>query len=328
MIDLRLSSGRSRKHPIGALVGTACALLVQRSYRHRGAIAHRCIQAIGRSWYGLRKTHPLCRRLCSHLKDSICSAQEALFRAGQLKVSELGPAPIGFAGLKAWCSATNINSALVYLLGFSDNLAMFEIYRRFAAPGTVAVDVGANLGIHALVLAACVGKGGKVHAFEPVPSICARLAENLKLNGVANVELHPEALGNASGEVVFDANPSDFNIGKGRVTSQGNVIVPIDTLDECLREEPLPVSLIKIDVEGHELEVLKGGVDTLEKQRPVLVMEFNPSEYSLREIRQLIPHRYAFFELAERLDEEAVRGDDRLRHRCDLLIAPCERLRR
>ena len=159
----------------------------------------------------------------------------------------------------------------------------FHVYRRFARPGTCAIDVGANLGMHSLVLAACVGDGGKVHAFEPVPSICDRMEENLKLNGVTNVELHKEAMGSFSGDVVFDANPTDFNVGKGRVTPQGDITVPIGTIDDRLGSLTQPVSVVKIDTEGHELEVLKGAVDLLSKHRPAVLIEFNPGEYTLME---------------------------------------------
>jgi FkbM family methyltransferase len=319
-------SGRGRRHRIGALVGMASAWLVQRSYRQREGFAHRWIQAIGCRWYGLRKTHPRCRLLCSHLKDSLCSAQAALFHAGQLKISELGPAPIGFAGLKVRCSTSNINSALIYLLGFSDNLAMFEVYRRFAAPGTVAIDVGANMGAHSLALSACVGEHGKVVAFEPAAFLVDKLRENLALNHAHNVEARTLAVGSVCGPARLQWDPNEFNIGKGRIDERGNEPIFCSTIDLELRGLTLPVSLIKIDTEGHELEVLKGAVGLIEEQRPVVVMEFNPSEYSLEDVRNRIPQRYAFFELAEYPDKGAMPIDIRLHHRCDLLIAPCERL--
>ena len=83
--------------------------------------------------------------------------------------------------------------------------------------------------------------------------------------------------------MVFDANPADFNVGKGRVTPQGDITVPIGTIDDRLGGLTQPVSVVKIDTEGHELEVLKGAGDLLNKHRPAMLMELNPEFYSLAE---------------------------------------------
>ncbi len=301
-------------------------LLVSHAYRKPDRQAHRWIQAISRRWSECQRTGRQPRWIYEWFLDCTLAAQQDFFRRHPSNPLDLGTAPIGFEDLRIRCATDNANSSSVYLFGRDGGQMHFHVYRRFARPGTCAIDVGANLGMHSLVLAACVSDGGKVHAFEPVPSIYARMGENLELNGVTNVELHPEALGSMRGEVVFDTNPSDFNIGKGRMKPQGDITVPMGTLDDCLGAETLPVSMIKIDVEGHEFEVLKGGVNLMEKQRPVVVMEFNPGEYTLREIRDRIPQRYAFFELAEHSEKGVKPIDNRFHHRCDLLITPYERL--
>ncbi|MFO7709662.1 MAG: FkbM family methyltransferase [Desulfobacterales bacterium] len=302
-------------------------LLVSRAYRKSDQRAHGWIKAIGRRWSESQHNGRRPPWIYEWLLDCTLDAQQKFFRRHFSDPLDLGTAPIGFENLRIRCTSGNSNSSSIYLFGRERGGLHFDAYRRFARPGTCAVDVGANLGIHALVLAACVGDSGKVHAFEPLPSICTRLAENLKLNAVSNVELHREALGSMRGDVAFDANTSDFNIGKGRVTPQGNITVPIGTLDDRLSSETLPVSMIKIDTEGHELEVLKGGVNLIESQRPVLVMEFNPGEYTLRDIRNRVPQGYAFFELVEHSEKGVKPIGSRLHHRCDLLIAPHQNLR-
>lgn len=301
-------------------------LLVSRAYRKADRPAHRWIQSIGRRRSEHQRTGRQTPWMYEWILDGTLDAQKDFFRTHLSDPLDLGAAPIGFKNLRIRCATDNANSSSVYLFGRDDGQMNFEVYRRFARPGTCAVDVGANLGIHALVLAACVGDGGKVHAFEPLPSIGTRLEENLKLNGVTNVDLHREALGSTLGDVVFDSNPSDFNIGKGRVTPQGDITVPIGTLDDRLGTETLPVSMIKIDTEGHELEVLKGGVNIMKNQRPVVVMEFNPGEYALRDVQDRVPPGYAFFKLAEYSERGGKPIDNRLHHRCELLITPYERL--
>lgn len=302
-------------------------LLLSQAYRKAGRPAHRWIQAIGRRRLERQRTGRQAPWIYEWILDCTLDAQKDFFRKHPSDPLDLGTAPIGFKRLRIRCATDNANSSSVYLFGRDDGQMHFEVYRRFARPGTCAVDVGANLGIHALVLAACVGDGGKVHAFEPLPPIATRLEENLKLNGVINVDVHREALGSTLGDVVFDSNPSDFNIGKGRVTPQGDITVPIGTLDDRLGSETLPVSMIKIDTEGYELEVIKGAAGLLNKHRPAVLMELNPGAYGLTDIRQHLPDRYTTFRLKGCFGHEAVPLESVLHNGCELLVVPNEMLR-
>jgi len=259
--------------------------------------------------------------------DCIFQAQLDAFMAKPARIMDLGEAEIGFGELRIRCSTENANSSTVYLLGLDSCLNHFEIYRLFALPGTAAIDVGANLGIHSLVLSACVGGGGKVHAFEPVAAIRAKMEENLKINTITHVQLYEPALGNSIGKVSFRSNTADFNIGKGCVDQEGGLSVPITTIDHEFKETELPVSVIKIDTEGHELEVLKGAAGLLKKYRPTIVMEFNPKSYSLLEIEHQIPLSYSYFELPKRTNQRFRLINDELPYCCELLMVPDEKLR-
>ena len=232
--------------------------LVSAAYRHPGLSAHRLIHAVGRRWCGAEPSGKRLRSLCHWCMDCIFQAQLDAFMAKPARIMDLGEAEIGFGGLRIRCSTENSNSSTVYLLGLDSCLNHFEIYRLFALPGTAAIDVGANLGIHSLVLSACVGGGGKVHAFEPVAAIRAKMEENLKINTITHVQLYEHALGNSIGKVSFRSNIADFNIGKGCVDSRGDLCVPMTTIDNEFNEIELPVSMIKIDTEGHELQVSRG----------------------------------------------------------------------
>src|SRR5262245_50605848 len=72
----------------------------------------------------------------------------------------LGTAGIGFEDLKIHARVTDADSSRVYLAGFDESLTLFSMYRQAIIPGTTAVDVGANIGVHSLVLSRCVGPNG------------------------------------------------------------------------------------------------------------------------------------------------------------------------
>jgi FkbM family methyltransferase len=129
--------------------------------------------------------------------------------------------------------------------------------------GKVFVDVGANVGAYAL-RAALVGM--KVHAFEPNPENVKILRRNAEINGLS-IDIYEAALGAEARTV----NLSSMG-ATSRVTEEDGIAVPMTLLDRF----KLPmVELIKVDVEGHELEVLEGSVKTLERFHPELMIEMH-----------------------------------------------------
>ena len=301
--------------------------IVSFAYRHPGKAAHRLIKAVGRRWSGIERSNRRVLVFCQWFMDCIFQAQHDLFKAKFSGALDLGASGIGFDKLRIRCSTENANSSRVYLLGFESNLTQFDIYRMCAKPGTAVIDVGSNIGIHSLVLSICVGVRGKVYAFEPVPSIRTKMEENLRINNITNVQLYEYALGNSLGKVSFRENTTDFNIGKGCVDPEGDILVPITTIDHEFADIELPVSMIKIDTEGHELEVLKGAVGLLKKHRPAIEMEFNFRSYSLLELKRHIPPRYSYFELPKRPNQRfrLVQADSL--YCCELLMVPDEKLK-
>ena len=152
------------------------------------------------------------------------------------------------------------------------------------------------------------------------------MEENLKINTITNVQLYEYALGNSLGKVSFRANTADFNIGKGCVDPEGGLSVSITTIDHEFGDIELPVSMIKIDTEGHEIEVLKGAAGLLKKHRPAIEMEFNFRSCSLLELKHHIPPRYAYFELPKRPNQRLRLVQGELPYCCELLIVPDEKL--
>lgn len=165
---------------------------------------------------------------------------------------------------------------------------LVDFLERCLKPGMVACDVGANIGCHTLVMANAVGANGRVFAFEPNPAIHQRLLANISLNRFAQAEVLPLCLSDqARDETLFAPLDSEYNQGLASM-HRGNlgprcqeITVTSVTLDDFVREQGLNrLDLLKVDVEGHEFQVLSGGRQVLERFKPVLVMEFSERQWA------------------------------------------------
>ncbi len=164
-------------------------------------------------------------------------------------------------------------------------LAVFVTALR--RPDIVALDIGANIGTHAIRLANLIGPLGRVHAFEAQRIVYYMLCGNVALGSHENIHCHHLAVGAAPGQLAipqFDyAQPLSFGsiefgdrqrepIGQPRGNDPARVeSVPMVTIDQL----GFPVvHLLKIDVEGMELDVLRGGERTIRRDRPLLFLEY------------------------------------------------------
>ena len=141
------------------------------------------------------------------------------------------------------------------------NLEELDFLRAQTPQGGVFVDVGANVGTYAMVLAHHVGAGGRVIAIEPHPVTHARLAFNRAASNFTQVSLVAAAAGAADGEVMIETDGD--NLGASHIVSgesSGNAIkVPSLRLQRILGDAGLShVDALKIDVEGYEDRVLTG----------------------------------------------------------------------
>jgi len=129
------------------------------------------------------------------------------------------------------------------------------------------IDIGACFGNHTLAFSRVADK---VESFEPEASLMLLLSTNVMINVQPDkVGIHHTALGNKIGFAKFEL-PSKKNCGQGRITSTGITHIPITTLDSYKFSD---VTLIKIDVEGYELEVLKGAKKTIKSELPDMFIE-------------------------------------------------------
>lgn len=176
-----------------------------------------------------------------------------------------------------------------------------RVMARHAAPGTTALDIGAHIGSHTLALARMVGPDGAVYAFEPQKKIFRELVKNLELNGLHNVVPLRFAVG-ASHEVI-EMSPTEGRDGLMQVGAGGDE-AELRTLDSFGFRN---VSLIKIDVEGYELAVLQGAVETIRAWHPAIVVEILAGEIYEQAPAELRAHVEATRELFDQLGYELIR---------------------
>jgi len=269
--------------------------LVADVYSSKGTSRRSIIRRNAEIWYGMHPKGFINRTISRVFIDFVYQAQLELFKSELLV--DLGPSPIGFDNLVIHCSSGDANSSVVYLYGFCDNLTYFDIYTTYALPGSIALDIGANLGIHSLVLSKCVGEEGAVFAYEPIETIYNRLTDNIALNRIDNIIARSVGIGDDHGEIGFDDQAGEFNIGKGRVDKNKSQTIQITSIDREVEGMDLPVSLIKIDVEGFELHVIKGAKETLRRYRPSVLCEFNPHAFSFGDLTNEIPYEAQYFKV-------------------------------
>ena len=134
------------------------------------------------------------------------------------------------------------------------------------------LDIGANIGNHTLYYSKILNRD--VYAFEPIKENYDLLKKNLLLNKIENVKVFNFALSMQNSKVLLRQNYPDNSGTWSIVNYNGNIDAkPLDEVD--IKEK---IAFIKIDVEGHEYEVLKGGVNTIKKNLPIISVEFHSGE--------------------------------------------------
>lgn len=226
------------------------------------------------------------------MKDNFLKrlAKAVYFRPGVVRRVSIGPlrgmvfrvGPV--TGLSPWYSGAE--------------RAHQRAFQRFLRPGMVAIDVGANWGLHTLLLSRLVGPTGHVVALEPYPPAFAELQWHVRANRCENVTPVPMAAGDRDGEAWFVP---------GLSASEGRLADPPlngEPVGNCLRVEILRLDtlvsrlglnrldLIKIDVEGAEGKVLRGAEQVTARFRPVFVIDLHTPEQDLLVGRWLTERGY------------------------------------
>lgn len=153
-----------------------------------------------------------------------------------------------------------------------------EAFLSLALPGMTIFDVGANLGIYTLMAAKRVGARGVVHAFEPTPRIVKKLQDNIRLNHFSNVIVNQVAVSNTRGTAQFFIHDEDDRSSLAPISGTA-ISVPLITLDDYVAQQGIShLDLMKLDVEGAEVQVLNGSKRLLSGPRaPTILLEINPT---------------------------------------------------
>ena len=171
---------------------------------------------------------------------------------------------------------------------FSKHLSKFGSYEAensnwildnfLGGQGRLFVDVGANFGWYSMIFSLCAGSTGQVVAIEPEPGNLRLLTKNKAVNHADNVKIIASGVGEKAGnaELFLNAksNPGMHSL-RQNITSTDKVSIKISTLDDLLRDVPGDIDLLKMDIEGFEVDALLGATETLARTRRVLV-EFSP----------------------------------------------------
>jgi FkbM family methyltransferase len=170
--------------------------------------------------------------------------------------------------------------------GISQELAVYRVHeplatslmQRVLKPGMNVVDIGSNIGYYALLEARLVGATGKVIAIEPVSENSEQLSRNVKANGYHNISIHKVAIGDRNGIApLYVSKKSNWHSLYPVPSSTRETNVRVTTLDSLLAPLGLPtVDMVRMDLEGYEVVVFRGMVQTLENYSPRVLLELHP----------------------------------------------------
>jgi FkbM family methyltransferase len=188
-----------------------------------------------------------------------------------------------------------VGSADTYFKNLSDNANsdLAKIIKAFLTPTSVALDIGANIGITSCMLSKQL-TDGKVFSFEPSPSVFPILDRNLTTNSVQNVVAHQVAVGAQKGTAGFvgDSAYGHLVVSKENEQKPDGVDVAVETLDDIVETLQLDqLDFVKIDVEGFEDDVLRGGQKTEAAFAPLYFIELNA--FCISAYRQMNPYDFA-----------------------------------
>lgn len=168
-----------------------------------------------------------------------------------------------------------------------------KLLNRMLRPGHVAMDIGANIGMHTVIMGNRVGPTGRVFSFEPDPHPFGRLKRNLALNGLDFVECHQAALSAKSEKRKFFlhdesignyANASFYSDNIGKDT--GAIEVDVLSLDDFVAQQNLErLDVIKLLAQGEEWNVLQGGRETIARFRPKIFFLYEPSYWHRQNLK-------------------------------------------
>jgi FkbM family methyltransferase len=180
-------------------------------------------------------------------------------------------------GVKMICSKGDYRTAPIDILNFFDyekeETSMLE---NLVSNGDNFIDIGANIGWYSINIGVA-RRAAKIFSFEPIPNTYNNLIKNISINAVSNIQTYNFGFSNIAGEFPFYYYPEGSgNASSANLTERNDIEIvqcKVRTLDDFSTDKKLQVDFIKCDVEGAELLVFQGGMQTLEKNLPIIFAE-------------------------------------------------------
>ena len=176
-----------------------------------------------------------------------------------------------------------------------------RVMRALVKPGDQVLDIGANVGWFSKVLSELVGPSGRVYSIEPVPLTFELLNFCVRKLELRNVETINCAMSDRTGSATMEVPVYSWggeNFYEAEIVEDGGgesqlrrFTVRVDTVDSLSERMPAAITFMKVDVEGHEVAVLRGGQRVLSQARPALLLEMGGNPEDERSVgRQLMMH--------------------------------------
>ncbi|MCB9361657.1 MAG: FkbM family methyltransferase [Flavobacteriales bacterium] len=184
-----------------------------------------------------------------------------------------------------------------------------ELWCDLAKKSNVIFDIGANTGVFS-ILAKAYSKNSEIHAFEPIQYNTAILNKNISLNNYTKIFTNKIALSNSLGEATMFIKENEVNyMNSVNLNRYGNdkvkeIKVPLETLHNYIKKNNIKeINLMKIDVEGHEIEVLLGMKEYLEKFKPSIFIEVLNNDMAKALNKLFKDIKYEFYFIDDKLEE-------------------------
>jgi FkbM family methyltransferase len=179
---------------------------------------------------------------------------------------------------RLWFNSADREMGLLMSTGKYE-LQSVELIKKIVNPGMTCIDVGAHIGFYTCLIASLVGAGGRVYAFEPMPSNYELLLKNIEENKFQErVLAYPNACSDVHGKLHASKVSNMFVMGE--VVDAEYAAVEAIRLDDVITDAGTIIDLIKLDAEGHEPAVIRGMTSIISRNKPIILSEIN--EYWLR----------------------------------------------
>jgi len=195
----------------------------------------------------------------------------------------------------------------------------FEFYKKHIKRGDTILDIGAHIGLYAVVFAKL--SKGKVFSFEPTPTTLGWLRKTIDINNCKDiVTIVPAAVSDKAGKAKFYiSKTSDISVANSLIGYEDGVVdnrdgsyeVDLVSIDEFVKERNIKPNIIKIDAEGAELNLLKGAADTFLRYRPIATLGLHLFAYSNKTVMlEEIWHLLRSYKMLIQIDEKSITKEE------------------